>query len=251
MKQCNTCNVYKTPEEFVREKNQCKPCRNAYVRQYKADRQSGVREKITVNVIDGKKYCVCCNILKPLTDYCARKTKHGYRHDCKDCRRLYLQDYYTNTYNEVRRDRKKNDIAYRLICNQRLYIYKCVQKFHLPKDRSSLKYLECSLSTMKKWLEFQFDEDMTWKNYGTLWTIDHILPLSRFDLENKAHQAIAFNWKNLQPLKDNFVKSNKIRQYEFWNSVISAHRFIQKEKLDQREYQGIRESICWLRDELR
>jgi len=103
----------------------------------------------------------------------------------------------------------------------------------------------------KKWLEFQFHDGMTWQNYGSLWTVDHILPLSAFDFTNEAHQKIAFNWKNTQPSIDNFKKSAKIRPYEYFNALVSAHRYIQLNSLDSTEYQGINESLRWLREKLR
>jgi hypothetical protein len=56
---------------------------------------------------------------------------------------------------------------------------------------------------------------MCWGNYGygdDKWNIDHIIPLSSFDLTNVEQQKIAFNYNNLQPLwqPENFKKSNNI-----------------------------------------
>ena len=52
---------------------------------------------------------------------------------------------------------------------------------------------------------------MTIDNYGE-WEIDHIIPISSFDLTKKENQILCFNYKNLQPLwaEDNLKKSNKI-----------------------------------------
>lgn len=38
------------------------------------------------------------------------------------------------------------------------------------------------------------------EDYGTLWEIDHILPLSMFDLSKARHQLLAFSLHNCQPL---------------------------------------------------
>ena len=121
----------------------------------------------------------------------------------------------------------------------------------MDKTKKSMEYLGTGTKTLKKWLEFQFDPDMTWKNYGTIWTIDHVLPLSLFDLTNIKQQKIAFNWTNMQPLKDNFSKGNKLRQYEYFNVLISAHRFIQLTNLEPTGYQNLNESLNWLREKLR
>ena len=52
---------------------------------------------------------------------------------------------------------------------------------------------------------------MTWDNYGE-WHIDHIKPISSFDLKDAKNQKLAMHYTNLQPLwaKDNISKGNKI-----------------------------------------
>ena len=54
---------------------------------------------------------------------------------------------------------------------------------------------------------------MTWDNYG-LWVIDHIIPLSSFDLTDRNQMLDAVRFKNLQPLwyEDNQskIKEDKI-----------------------------------------
>jgi len=61
-------------------------------------------------------------------------------------------------------------------------------------------------------MESQFTKEMNWENYGSVWHVDHVIPLSLFDLTDKEHRAIAGHYTNLQPLtvKDNIKKSIKI-----------------------------------------
>ena len=63
----------------------------------------------------------------------------------------------------------------------------------------------CSLLHLVKHLEAQFVGDMNWLNRGMKlgmrgWEIDHIIPLSAFDLTDNAAVRKAFHWTNLQPL---------------------------------------------------
>ena len=44
------------------------------------------------------------------------------------------------------------------------------------KEMSSTEYLECNIETFKKYIEQQFTEAMSWKNYGE-WHIDHKIPM--------------------------------------------------------------------------
>lgn len=109
--------------------------------------------------------------------------------------------------------------------------------------------LGMDLDGFRDWMAFQFEPGMTWDNYGHEWQIDHVLPMSRFDLAESRNRAICFGWTNLQPLwtNDNRLKSNHIFVHHFFNSFLSAHRFITSRRLDRSEYQRLRESVAWLR----
>ena len=52
---------------------------------------------------------------------------------------------------------------------------------------------------MRKHIEKQFKEGMTWKNQGK-WHIDHIKPCCKFNLLDKEEQKKCFHYTNLQPL---------------------------------------------------
>ena len=80
------------------------------------------------------------------------------------------------------------------------------------KSKKTLELLGCSIEELKKYLEKQFREGMSWENYGFYgWHIDHIIPCSSFDLTDTKQQKICFHYTNLQPLwaKDNLSKGNK------------------------------------------
>lgn len=56
---------------------------------------------------------------------------------------------------------------------------------------------------------------MTWDNYGNgdnKWNIDHIIPISKFNLSIESEQFKAFHYTNCQPLwhKFNIKKGNRI-----------------------------------------
>jgi hypothetical protein len=62
---------------------------------------------------------------------------------------------------------------------------------------------------LKQYLESKFQTGMTWKNWSKDgWHLDHIIPLVKFNLQDKQQFLIAYNYTNLQPLwaKDNLEK---------------------------------------------
>jgi hypothetical protein len=82
---------------------------------------------------------------------------------------------------------------------------------HSLKSGSSINDLGCSVRELKIYLESKFQSGMSWDNHGE-WHIDHIKPLSSFNLSNRDEYLKACHYTNLQPLwaKDNFKKNNKI-----------------------------------------
>ena len=65
-------------------------------------------------------------------------------------------------------------------------------------------------------------------NHGSEWHIDHVIPLSKFDLNIPEQQLIAFNWRNTMPLScsENLSKNNKILQLqveEHYKKLVEYH----------------------------
>lgn len=71
--------------------------------------------------------------------------------------------------------------------------------------------LGCEWDAFCWFLEAQFLPGMTWENYGEIWEIDHITPLSWFDFSNPLDQKQAFHFSNHQPLwvTENRQKGNR------------------------------------------
>jgi len=102
----------------------------------------------------------------------------------------------------------KNDELFKLQRNIRKALYKSLKKNNLEKTNSTFKMLGYTKQQLKKHLEKQFDETMAWKNYGLVWHVDHIKPIS---WAKTKEEIIEYNQlKNLQPLDAilNMKKSN-------------------------------------------
>ena len=190
------------------------------------------------------KRCNYCNVYHPLSDEfwriqtrndrevprvvytCKEKEKHRRQ---KMKYKLYQKEYregrktsdpekyreYVRRYSEKRRSTdsyKKYQLEYRrrtgprLSRNLRSRLYAAI-KGDL-KTSSAVSDLGCTIEEFKLYIENQFQPGMTWENYGE-WHIDHLLPLSSFDLTKKSELLEACHYLNLQPLWkiDNLQKS--------------------------------------------
>lgn len=69
-------------------------------------------------------------------------------------------------------------------------------------------YIGCTPEFLKNHIESQFVPGMTWDNQGSDWHIDHIVPISHFDLTTKDGLCAANHFSNLRPLwaKENLAK---------------------------------------------
>lgn len=120
------------------------------------------------------------------------------------------QDY-RDSFNAWRQDKYDNDPNYKLNVVLRARLAAVLKE--TSKSVSSMDLVGCDVDTLREHLEDQFEEGMTWENHGVHgWHIDHIVPLSKFDLADPIAQRVACNYKNLQPLWafDNLSKGNKL-----------------------------------------
>lgn len=123
----------------------------------------------------------------------------------------YCKKYYKENSERITkhlRERFKNDSLYKLRINLRNRIKQAM--VGITKSKSTKEILGCDFKEAKRWIESQFKDGMTWKNHGSIWEIDHVIPLSTAKTPEKLYELS--NYKNLQPLwwKENRRKYNKI-----------------------------------------
>lgn len=109
--------------------------------------------------------------------------------------------------------RRAADTGFRLQMIVRTRIHSALQKSMTKKHCRTLALVGCTGTELKQWIESQFSEGMTWENQGQHgWHIDHIIPVSVFDLNDHEQQRAAFHYTNLRPMwaADNMRKGKKV-----------------------------------------
>lgn len=198
-KECNVCENTKPISNFIKNRNICCDCNNNKRRMlYTNDEEhrkkliqsaSNFKSKKIIEKnkkkeeeigIDNKK-CSCCSSIKHNSSFRYNRLK------CKDCER------------DEPLDKLKRTIRSRILSALN------------NKNKHTIEYLGCNTPEYLNWL-LRNDAGYTLENRGKVWHIDHVIPLSHFNLENEEQQLIAFNWRNTMPLscKENLKKNNKI-----------------------------------------
>ena len=106
--------------------------------------------------------------------------------------------------------RKETDLNYFLRHTLRSRLNASVANGQMKKRLLKCsEFLGAPIDVVRQHLENQFKDGMSWGNYGLHgWHIDHIRPVSSFDLTKAEEQKRCFHYTNLQPLfaKDNLAK---------------------------------------------
>ena len=113
--------------------------------------------------------------------------------------------------NAYRRKKIKEDPQFRMSLNIRHRLYEFIKDGKGRKYGKTKELLGCDWDYFYLYMEKRFTAGMNWENYGE-WHVDHIIPISSFDLLNEEDQRICQHHTNLQPLwaEDNLKKGNNI-----------------------------------------
>ena len=185
MKVCTKCKTSRDLEEFSKDKRTtdglCFRCKNC-VKEYNLKHVEEIHKRHRQYYLSNKE-----------------KVK-SYSKKHKEERRKYMNNYIKRRYNE--------DAEFKLASVLRSRLRGAIGGKN--KSASTTALLGCSIEELKQRLSRQFQEDMTWENYGE-WHIDHVKPCAAFDLTKEAEQKECFHYTNLQPLwaEDNLKKGSK------------------------------------------
>lgn len=212
-----------------------------YFREYRRRNNPRLQEKEDL-AKEGKKRCTKCGNIKPFESYSPQKAGFmGRKSQCLICDSKYDKKYQSKTNYRAKRDksfkakeyrkqyrtknidwwrkyereyrysRKQEDMFFKIKSNLSSRLSDLIQNRNA--SQRTIELLGCDKDTLLHHLESQFTEGMTWKNYGLKgWHVDHIIPISSYDLTNEDEVKKACYYTNLQPLwwQDNLEKKDKI-----------------------------------------
>lgn len=230
---CSKCGLNKSVEEYLKASNQksglrpeCKDCQKAY--RSSPETAKRIKDYAKLNKQQLKIYA---KEYRQKNKSALAKYFSEYSKANKKLRNEYFARYRTtNKFQSYQkqwrcredvkekrrvkdRERRKNDIGYRISKDFSRYMQHCLRSVGGKGGLSWKKLVDYTLDELKSHLEKQFRDGMTWENKGKVWHIDHIKPISSFDITSKDCDAFRACWSlsNLRPLlvQENLRKGNR------------------------------------------
>lgn len=258
MKKCGECEQTKPITDFYQKNHRkCRECTKAAQRERnKQLKEQQSKIKSDPELKKQPKTCNKCNQTKTIGDF------RPNRGECLDCERAYGREYNTE-HHDVRQNWQDNnserfaelkanlyqknkpiirekynkryaeDNCFRLHQNSKKQLQKNISKIHTIEDCAGKKF-----EKVAKWLEYNFTDEMTWDNHGTVWDVDHVIPVSKWDLNIPEQVEICFDWKNLSPLEcdiNRHKKSDKIDKELITRHIQRLKEYYQENELDENE----------------
>lgn len=198
-KECHECKIIKPLKKYrkytKRENSyarKCKACLNETDKQRKKNLRKTKSETTMAK-------CEKCNEEKPLKDFTKLK-KFYKKRICLSC----YPSFVTEQKREWCRNERKININYRLKKSLAARL-----RTVLKKNNTTMSYIGCSIQYLRQWFEYNFTKEMNWDNYGSYWSIDHIIPVCKFDLTIEDEKLKCWNWSNLVPVTIKYNSSKK------------------------------------------
>ena len=247
-KKCTMCKKTLPIENFAKcdrygnRRGKCKPCHTEQKQREKGtweeyQKEKSYKEELHILQKQGKRRCRMCDEIKVLDEFpsdFSRNVHYNKKSYCKKCayktwripaqqtehykklKRKWDRKYQQNNKEKINAQYKKryhSDTNYKLKTNLRTRLGQVLRNHNIGKTVSSLELVGCEIDFLKKYLESKFKKGMTWDNWSMYgWHIDHVIPLSSFDLSKLEEQKKAMHYTNLQPLwaKENLKKGDKV-----------------------------------------
>lgn len=204
MKQCTQCKKKKEISEFIKDKYRkegigyrCKKCNAENAKSWYSSGGKEYRVKNKERIYKKQKEW----LLKNKGRYEGRY-KYNYLKYKENHRKWKIKNIkWVREQNRLWQKKQRTNPKFRIDNNMKSGIHNCLKGNKAGRKWETL--VGYSLQDLIHHLEKQFNEKMSWQNYGNYWWIDHKTPKSWFKYENAEDKEFRKCWalENLQPLE--------------------------------------------------
>ena len=239
-KVCSKCNIKKDVTEFYSSRKKCKTCIIEYQREYnqnnKEKRKKYLKENKEKISKKGKEYYQKNKEKrKKYTEKNKEKRKKYLKENkekINEQHREYYKEYYQNNKEKINerkreyyRKRIKYDTFFKIKERITDIIRKSIKNNGYTKKSNTYTILGCSYEDFKEHIESNWEDWMSWDNYGNpkdgvlelnkTWDLDHIVPVSSAQCEEDVYKLN--HYSNIQPLCS-YINRNVKRDNIDWKS---------------------------------
>lgn len=188
MKKCSSCGKSKLLIDFSKDRQKsdglCSSCKSCVSVKQSISRKYKLGGRENVNSLERARYKRNAEVLKIKKKAAAKKRYHT----------------------------KKIDPLFKLEMSVRCRMYQALKG--LSNSSTLHEIIGCSLSELKPHIEKKFKAGWSWKDWGSVFELDHIKPCSKFDLSKQEEFKKCFHFSNLQPL-EKFLNRSKYNRMDF------------------------------------
>lgn len=167
-----------------------------------------------------------------------------YTRNWKAANKEHVSEYNSKYSVENRNEIQKRSTAYHIMRYHNDVNFKLARKIREKCSRvvksvrpseEALRILGCTQQFLKAWLEYNFTPEMNFDNYGKVWHIDHLIPISKFDLTDDNEMRKCFHWTNCQPMlaRENQSKNNRVTSEDVLKYEANLTAYIERLPIDQ------------------
>ena len=242
VKTCNICQEEKDVQEFRAGMNYCKECQKEKRDKYLEENKPVPLSYKEVSCPEGFKICKDCYVVKKEEEFRPKRNK------CKKCEnkeRVAYNKGQIQKLPQMEKEVEEDDFAKQLKASCRIRIRETLPLDYADKISKEQRFtyiyefLDCDMEHLKKWLRYNYTNEMKDKYYGATWSMDHVIPIKTFDIKNKLEEnkKCCYGWFNISPLglSENFKKSITINKIQLQTHLDKLLSFCEQNEIEPNE----------------
>jgi len=240
---CTFCEKVKDISFFTIGTRTCIDCTNEKRRTRREIERTDLSDVKSIKCPEGYKICKNCKTVKKDDEF---RPKRLTCRKCGNLERVAYKNGLIDKYERPTVSEPEDDFAKRLKASCRIRIRETLPKDYCKTltETNRLGYiyelLDCDMGFLKKWLRYNYGEAMNDETYGTVWTLDHVMPIHKFDTKNESsgHRKLCYSWFNVSPFGtiDNSRKNCAVDKRQLEKHISNYKKFCAENQLSINEH---------------
>jgi hypothetical protein len=203
-KKCKICEEEKEDDQFRPKRCQCKDCEKSNGRKYRRENPDKSKKWVSEN-----------------KDRMSELQANWYKSN-----KTKINEKFKERYHDTNSDFKK------------IKNYRTAINHMLNGHQKTNKYIGCKRDLLVEWMTYCFEDGMNMENYGTFWTVDHVIPLDLTSKNPELFDMIS-KWTNIMPVLStyNLTKNKRVDKEQVNKHSEKLRHFLNHKKIRDNIYE--------------